>query len=98
VKILLGCINVAYPQIKLVKEQIKAIKQKYSFKGELKWTNVHDATHPIYQELIEYFFMTDMKFRAVIVDKTKIEESRIKKQGSYLYLDKPNLETPSIYI
>jgi hypothetical protein len=73
---LLGCINVAYPQIKLVKEQIKAIKHKYNFNGELKWTNVHDATYPMYHELIEYFFMTDMKFRAVIVDKSKIDDSR----------------------
>ncbi len=73
---LLGCINVAYPQIKLVKEQIKSIKKKYNFNGELKWTNVHDATYPMYHELIEYFFMTDMKFRSVIVDKSKIDESR----------------------
>lgn len=73
---LLGCINVAYPQIKMVKEQIKAIKQKYKFNGELKWSNIHEATFPMYLELIEYFFMTDMKFRAVIVDKSKIDENR----------------------
>lgn len=73
---ILGCINVAYPQMKLIKEQIKAIKQKYNFAGELKWTNVHDATFSMYSELVEYFFMTDMKFRAVIVDKTKIDENR----------------------
>lgn len=73
---LLGCVNVAYPQIKLVKEQIKAIKKKYNFTGEFKWTNVHDATFSMYSELIDYFFMTDMNFRAVIVDKSKIDDAR----------------------
>lgn len=73
---LLGCVNVAYPQIKLVKEQIKAIKQKYHFTGEFKWTNVHDATFHMYSELIDYFFMTDMRFRAVVVNKSQIDETR----------------------
>ena len=30
----------------------------------------------MYKELIEYFFMTDMKFRAVIVDKSQIDDTR----------------------
>lgn len=46
------------------------------FTGELKWTNVHEATLPMYIELIEYFFMTDIQFRAVIVDKSQIDENR----------------------
>lgn len=73
---ILGCINVAYPQIRLIKEQIKTIKQKYNFNGELKWSNVHEATFSMYSEIVEYFFLTDMKFRAVIVDKSKIDENR----------------------
>jgi hypothetical protein len=72
---ILGCINVAYPQIRLIKEQIKAIKQKHNFNGELKWSNVHEATFSMYSEIVEYFFLTDMKFRAVIVDKSKIDEN-----------------------
>lgn len=73
---ILGYVSVAYPQIKIVKEQLKAMKQKYSYIGELKWTNVHDKTFSLYNEVIEYFFMTDMKFRAVIVDKADIDENR----------------------
>lgn len=73
---LLGYISIAYPQIKIAKEQIKAIKMKYNYQGDLKWTNVHEATFPMYNELVEYFFMTDMKFRVVIVDKSEIDESR----------------------
>ena len=71
-----GYISIASNQIKIAKEQIKAIKAKYGYTDELKWTNVHDKTYQMYKELVEYFFMTDMKFRAVIVDKSQIDESR----------------------
>ena len=73
---LLSYVSIAYPQIKLAKEQIKAIKEKHHYSGELKWTNVHDATFPLYNEVVEYFFMMDMKFRAVVVDKSQIDESK----------------------
>lgn len=71
-----GYISIASNQIKIAKEQIRAIKAKYGYTDELKWTNVHDKTYQMYKELVEYFFMTDMKFRAVIVDKSQIDESR----------------------
>lgn len=73
---LYGYISIASNQIKICKEQIKAIKAKYSYDGELKWTNIHDKTFEMYKELVEYFFMTDIKFRAVIVDKSQIDEKR----------------------
>ena len=73
---LLGYTSIAYPQIKIAKEEIKAIKAKYNYKDELKWTNVHDATYKVYAELIDWFFMNDLEFRAVIVDKSQIDESR----------------------
>ena len=69
---LLSYVSIAYPQIKMAKEQIKAIKVKYNYEGELKWTNVHDATFPMYNELIKYFFTTDIKFRAVAVSYTHL--------------------------
>ena len=73
---LLGYISIAYPQIKIAKEEIKAIKAKYNYKEELKWTNVHDATYKVYSELIDWFFMNDLEFRTVVVDKSQIDESR----------------------
>lgn len=73
---LYGYISIAYNQIKICKEQIKAIKSKYNYKDELKWTNIHEKTFELYKELVEYFFMTDMNFRAVVVDKSQIDETR----------------------
>jgi hypothetical protein len=73
---LLGYTSIAYPQIKIAKEEIKSIKAKYNYDKELKWTDVHDATYKIYAELVEWFFMNDLEFRAVIVEKSQIDEAR----------------------
>jgi hypothetical protein len=73
---LLGYTSIAYPQIKIAKEEIKAIKAKYNYNKELKWTDVHDATYKVYAELADWFFMNDLEFRAVIVEKSQIDESR----------------------
>ena len=71
-----GYVSIAYNQIKMAKEQIKAIKNKYNYTGELKWINVHEKTYVMYNEIVEYFFMNDMQFRAVIVDKSQIDNKR----------------------
>ncbi len=73
---LLGYTSIAYPQIRIAKKEIKAIKSRYNYTEEFKWTNVHDATYKVYAELIDWFFMNDLEFRTVIVDKSQIDESR----------------------
>mgnify|MGYP002672263193 FL=1 len=73
---LLSYISIAYPQIRLAKEEIKAIKRKFNYTKELKWTNVHSATYKVYAELVDWFFMNDLEFRTVVVDKSQIDEKR----------------------
>lgn len=73
---LLSYISIAYPQIRLAKEEIKAIKRKFNYTEELKWTNVHSATYKVYSELVDWFFMNDLEFRTVVVDKSQIDEKR----------------------
>ena len=73
---LLSYISIAYPQIRLAKEEIKAIKRKFNYTEERKWTNVHSATYKVYAELVDWFFMNDLEFRAVVVDKSQIDEKR----------------------
>ena len=73
---LLGCTSIAYTQIRMAKDAIKDIKKKHGYSDELKWTNVHEATYKVYAELIDWFFMNDMEFRAVVVDKSQIDEKR----------------------
>lgn len=87
----LGYVSIAYNQIDMAKAQIKEIKNKYGYRGELKWTNVHEATFQMYNELLDYFFMTDMNFRAVIVDKNQIDESRPEYTSNFQVQRKAHL-------
>ena len=73
---LYGYVSIASNQIKICIEQIKAIKEKYGYTDELKWVNIHDKTYQVYKDLVDYFFLTDMKFKVVIADKTQIDASR----------------------
>ncbi len=68
----LGSISVAYNQVKLHTEKIKELKEKHHFYGEIKWTNVSKSKFHFYMELVEYFFATDLKFRTVGVEKSRI--------------------------
>ena len=73
-----GYVSVASNQIKMIREQLKAIKVKYNYSGEWKWTGIHEKTWQMYRELVEYFFsVSGLNFRAVIVRKSQIDESRV---------------------
>lgn len=73
---LLGYTCVAYPLMKEAKMAVNDIKRKHMFVGEMKWSNVNRGTEKMYEELIEYFFRSNLKFRAVVVRKSEIDESR----------------------
>jgi len=73
---LISYISCAYNQLKQHKEHIKMLKKQHFFQGEIKWSNVSKSKYPFYTELIEYFFATDLTFRAVIVKKKEIDETR----------------------
>lgn len=73
---LLGYICVPYPLIREAKNAINDIKRKYGFVGEMKWANINKKTMPMYRELIEYFFRSNLKFRTIVVRKSEIDENR----------------------
>lgn len=57
-----------------IKSDLKDIKRKHGILHELKWNTV-SATHlSMYDELIEYFFNSDMSFRCILLkNKTNIK-------------------------
>jgi len=69
---LLGSVSSAYNQVKGHTERIKAIKDKHKFNAEIKWSKVSPSKQQFYIDLIDYFFATDLRFRAIVVDKSKI--------------------------
>ena len=84
---LLGCTSIAYTQIRMAKDAIKDIKKKHGYSDELKWTNVHEATYKVYAELIDWFFMNDMEFRAVVVGNLRrCKADCIRQKRSRLHI------------
>ncbi|MDD4149657.1 MAG: DUF3800 domain-containing protein [Bacteroidales bacterium] len=73
---IIAYVSCAYNQLDQHKAHLKMLKAKHKIKGELKWSNVSDSKYSYYAEVIDYFFATDLNFRAVIVDKSKIDEDR----------------------
>lgn len=72
-----GYVSVASNQIKMIRRQLRSIKSKYGFNEEWKWTGIHECTYKMYRELVEYFFsVSGLNFRAVVVEKSQIDESR----------------------
>ncbi|MCQ2201082.1 MAG: DUF3800 domain-containing protein [Bacteroidales bacterium] len=69
----LGSISCAYPQVKRHVMRIKAFKKKHNFYAEIKWSNVSMSKLKFYIDLIDYFFDTDLRFRVVGVDKSRIK-------------------------
>lgn len=68
----LGSVSCAYNQVRLHAENIKLLKKKHNFFAEIKWSNVSNSKIRFYVDLIDYFFATDLKFRAIGVEKAKI--------------------------
>lgn len=71
----LGAIKCDKAYKKIIFNDIKHIKEKYNMNKlcEVKWTKVSPDKIQMYRELVEYFFNNEhLFFRAVVVDKTKL--------------------------
>jgi len=69
----LGYISSAYPQVKRHVARIRDMKHKYNFYAEIKWSNVSMSKIEFYLDLVDYFFDTDLRFRAIGVEKSRIK-------------------------
>ncbi|MTK53748.1 DUF3800 domain-containing protein [Paludibacter sp.] len=70
---LISYVSSSYNQVKIHSRNIRALKEKYFFKGEVKWSALSKSQYPFYKELIEYFFATDLQFRAIVIDKSQLK-------------------------
>lgn len=68
----LGGVWCSKENVRRINEKIRAIKNKYSIKHEMKWVKVSEAKKDAYLELIRYFFEEeDLHFRVLVVDNKK---------------------------
>ena len=68
----LGSVSCAYPQVKRHTERIDELKRKHSFYAEIKWSNVSISKVKFYLDLVDYFFDTDLRFRAIGIEKEQV--------------------------
>jgi len=82
---LIGYTSVAYNQLQGHNERIRNLKKKHNFFGEIKWSNVSASQYEFYKGLVEYFFATDISFRAIIVKKDQVDNERFDQDFDDLY-------------
>lgn len=70
---LIGYVSTAYNQLKLHNKHIRKIKKAHEFSGEVKWNNLSKSRFTLYKDLIDYFFATDLEYRAIVIDKSQID-------------------------
>lgn len=66
----LGYVSCAYNQVKAHTDRIRDIKSAHNFYAEIKWNKVSMSKLKFYLDLVDYFFSTDLKFRAIGIDKS----------------------------
>lgn len=81
----LGSVSSAYNQVKLHTEQINELKKKHHFYAEIKWAGVSKSKVHFYKDLVDYFFATDLKFRAVGIEKAQINHDAFGKTYDDFY-------------
>ncbi|MDF2451910.1 MAG: RlfA protein [Bacteroidota bacterium] len=82
---IISYVSCAYNQVKLHSENIRQIKLKHHLKGELKWSALSKSQAVLYSELIDYFFATDLQFRAIVIDKQQIDNSAHEQSSDDFY-------------
>lgn len=82
---LISYISCSYNQVKLHSQNIRSLKLKHFFKGEMKWSALSKSQYPFYKELIEYFFATDLQFRAIVIDKSQLRHEEFNQSHDDFY-------------
>lgn len=81
----LGSVSSAYNQVKLHTEKINDLKKKHNFYAEIKWSKVSISKLRFYLDLVDYFFATDLQFRTVGVEKSKINNDAFNQDYDDFY-------------
>jgi hypothetical protein len=81
----LGSVSSAYNQVKLHTENINDLKKKHNFYAEIKWSKVSKSKLRFYIDLVDYFFATDLQFRTVGIEKSKINNEAFNQDYDDFY-------------
>lgn len=85
----IGYLKVAESEMLKHKEDIKAIKAKHGILHELKWNTISNTKLDMYKELIDYFFVSHIDFRCVLVKyKDRLKHDEYNQGRHDIFYDK----------
>lgn len=82
---LIGYLSCAYNQVKLHNENIRKIKEKFDLHTEIKWKNLSKSSYHLYAAIVDYFFATDLQYRAIVVDKSQLRHADFNQSHDDFY-------------
>lgn len=82
---ILSYVSTPYHLLKMHNKNIRDLKLEHYYRGEMKWTTASKSQYPFYNEIVEYFFSNDLKFRAIIIDKEQLNHSAFNQDHNTFY-------------
>lgn len=83
---IIGYVSSPYHLLKMHNQNIREMKIKHFFSGEMKWSALSKSQYPFYNELIDYFFSnSSLQFRAIIIDKSKMNHDKFQQTHDDFY-------------
>lgn len=83
---IIGYVSTPYHLLKMHNQNIREMKIKHFFSGEMKWSALSKSQYPFYNELIDYFFSnSSLQFRAIIIDKSKMNHDKFQQTHDDFY-------------
>ncbi len=82
---LLGYVSVPYHQMKIHSDAIKEIRNKHKVFGEIKWSKISAKKYDFYADLVDYFFASDLSFRAIVIKKEQIANHNYHQDHDTFY-------------
>lgn len=71
---LLSYLSVSHNYIEPFKKMLYSLKTEHNVREEIKWSNVFSPKEKFYFDLVDMFFGSEMRFRALIVPKAQIKK------------------------
>ena len=84
----MGALKCSKKSRKRICKEIRNLKKEYGINPfqEVKWTKISDKKFMLYEAIINYFFSNkNLKFRAIIIDKEKINHTKFNQTHNDFY-------------
>ncbi len=83
-----GAIHINEDEVEQINRDIKALKLKHNYFNELKWTKLLNSRKEFYKDLIDYFFSSNMRFKATFIPDKKQNVHKVygKSHDEFYYI------------